>query len=125
MPLPPVAVRSDPRRRNSNSSLSSRPADPRQSRIGMGMGMGAGPGLCPPTPRMDDFEDRSLADTDLRMQAQFGRQQGPWDNLNNRRGLLPTPDPSWMPNIATSFGRAAHMQPHSYHQQRSYTPPPT
>ncbi|XP_052127034.1 zinc finger CCCH domain-containing protein 4 isoform X3 [Frankliniella occidentalis] len=121
VPLTPLAARSDPRRRNSNSSLPTRPADPRQSR----MGIGTASGLCPPTPRVDDFDDHPVADTDLRMQAQFGRQQGQWDNTNNRRGLLPHPDSSWMPNPAASFGRATHMQPHSYHQQRSYTPPPT
>lgn len=133
---PPVFPRSDPRRRNSGASAS-RPADPRQSRMsaemGMGMGMGYGRSMgmgqgsvCPPTPRTEDFDEPLMADTDLRMQSQFGRQHAPWENPGNRgRGLLPHPDSSWMPHAASAYGQASNVQRHPYHQHRSYTPPPT
>lgn len=115
----PVVAPSDPRRRNSNSSMTRR-VDPRQSR-------GAASTTCPPTPRMDEFDEPTAADTDLRMQAQFGRQ-APWETIAHRgRGLLPHPNDSnnWMPNASSSFGRVSHMPQHSYQHQRSYTPPPT
>lgn len=120
----PVNPRPDPRRRNSSSGAN-RPADPRQSRIGIGPGMASM--MCPSTPRIDEFDEPQMADTDLRMQGQFGRQQATWDNVHRNRGLLPHPEASWMPNSASAFGRMGHGQPHqhqSYHQQRSYTPPP-
>ena len=108
-------ARSDPRRRNSNSSMS-RPADPRQSRTGIG----AATSTCPPTPRTDDYDEPTMVDTDLRMQAVYGRRQSQWENVPSRgRGLLPHPD-------LTSYGsRLPQAQPNPYHQQRSYTPPPT
>ncbi|XP_034254437.1 zinc finger CCCH domain-containing protein 13 isoform X3 [Thrips palmi] len=115
----PVAAPSDPRRRNSNSSVPRR-VDPRQARVGA-------TATCPPTPRMDDFDEPTVTDTDLRMHHQFGRQ-GSWDNMTQRgRGLLPHPNDSnnWMPNASSSFGRVPHMPQHSYQHQRSYTPPPT
>lgn len=114
----PAVAPSDPRRRNSNSSMTRR-VDPRQAR-------GAAAANCPPTPRMDEFDEPTVTDTDLR--SQFGRQ-GPWDNMphRGRGGLLPHPNDSnnWMPNAPSSFGRVSHMPPHSYQHQRSYTPPPT
>lgn len=116
----PVVAPSDPRRRNSNSSMTRR-VDPRQAR-----GASAAAANCPPTPRMDEFDEPPVTDTDLR--SQFGRQ-APWDNGSHRGrgGLLPHPNDgnNWMPNAPSSFGHASHMPPHSYQHQRSYTPPPT